>query len=304
MTFLQNLWRDLVDKRLWPVAAILLAAAIAVPFAIDTGSVDLEAEVVAPVTPPTSAPATRQVAVAVTPATGLTSRDGRSRDPFRPLVFAKVEKAAAATGTAAPGAAPEPPTASPSGASTGVSTGASPSLSPSPSAGKPPPASSTNPTPATPSPTTTTTRRMLAYELSLRMGRHNKITSRRGLKPITYLPSRAVPLVALLGFTGEGARAVFVVGDDVVVSGSGRRCVGASQAACRMLELGPRDSVVLGRLRKDGKEPNFYRLTVSSISLKVQKRDPSAKASAKRGVGASPTLGPAQWLEQVTRTTG
>ena len=135
------------------------------------------------------------------------------------------------------------------------------------------------------------------------MGRHNKLESRRGLKPITYLPSRAVPLVALLGFTREGARAVFVVSDDVVVSGSGRRCVGASQAACKMLELGPRDSVVLGRLRKDGREPNFYRLTVSSISLKVQKEAASAKASS-RGAGASPTLGPAQWLEQVTRTTG
>jgi len=144
---------------------------------------------------------------------------------------------------------------------------------------------------------------MLAYELSLRVGRHNKIKSQRGLKPITYLPSRAVPLVALLGFTGEGARAVFLVSDDVVVSGSGRRCVGASQAACKMLELGPRDSVVLGRLRKDGKEPNFYRLTVVNISLKVQKVAASAKASS-RGAGASPNLGPAQWLEQVTHTTG
>lgn len=301
MTFLQNLWRDLVDKRLWPVAAILLAAAIAVPFVIDTGSVDPEAEALTPVAAPSSAPATRQVAVAVTPAAGSTSRDGSSRDPFKPLVFAKAEKAAAVTGTAAPGAAPTPPAAPPSGGSTG----ASPSPSPSSSGGKTPPSSRTTPTPtpATQTPTTTTTRRMLAYELSVRVGRHNKIKSRRGLKPITYLPSRAVPLVALLGFTAEGARAVFVVSDDVVVSGSGRRCVGESQTACKMLELGPRDSVVLGRRRKDGKEPTFYRLTVSSISLKVQREAASAKASS-RGAGASPTLGPAQWLEQVTRTTG
>ena len=85
MSFLRNLLADLVEKRLWPVAAALVAALVAVPIMLGGGGGDAStaapaagAGAVAP--PAADAPGRAQVALETSPASD--GHDGRSRDPF------------------------------------------------------------------------------------------------------------------------------------------------------------------------------------------------------------------------------
>jgi hypothetical protein len=256
MTFLQNLWRDLVDKKLWPVAVALVLAAIAVPFLIPSGSSD-----VAPTPAPAGGAATPvteggQVTVAVAPADKQHKRPGKARNPFKPEVFAKVAKAvgAGSGGTSAGGAT----TSTPGGATTpGTST---------PNSGTGGSGSST--TPAAPP---SSSLQILEYELDVQIGRRGTLRNRKGLVPIAYLPSKAFPLLTFLGTASDGTTASFLVADGVEVTGSDRVCR-PSRAACTILELKEGDTVELARVPPGGGLTKHYTVNITRIELTVQKQ--------------------------------
>lgn len=91
MNDLRNIWIDLVDKKLWPIAAALLLALVAVPMVLAK-----DAEEPAPVAQVTAEPGPRLPGAVVKRAAeqriGLSA--GSARNPFRPQGFK-----AAATGT-------------------------------------------------------------------------------------------------------------------------------------------------------------------------------------------------------------
>ncbi|MCW3015305.1 MAG: hypothetical protein JWO02_2397 [Solirubrobacterales bacterium] len=289
MTFFQNLWRDLVDKRLWPVAIVLILAAIAVPFLINTGSSKPTAAAPA-ATPATAEASTGQVAVAVNTDDKPVTRAGKARDPFRPLVFAKAAKAAASATTAgAAGAAPS---------SSGTTPGSGGSA----------PAGSGNASPGSGSTTTTspqtTKTTWFDYALSLQLKRSGKLTTRRGVRAITYLPSPAYTLLSYLGVKTDGKTATFLVSDGVTVSGADRVCR-PSRTNCRLLELKAGDNVLLARTPANGGAIKHYRLMISRIALiEVTPKLPTASTSrAATGLSAL-HLSPGRQVTGTSRTTG
>src|SRR4051794_33495461 len=117
MPFLRNILKDLVDKRLWPVALLLVGALVAVPVVLGRSGGDTAAPPPAPIADaaPGSAAAGSSVnRAAVSLDTEPSDRrhlDGKVRDPFSaPNVATK--KAAPKTTTAAD-AAPAPVATSP-----------------------------------------------------------------------------------------------------------------------------------------------------------------------------------------------
>src|SRR4051794_17813815 len=112
MPFLRNVVKDLVEKRLWPVAALLAAALVAVPVVLGrTGGEDAPAAAATPA-PPAAEGATADGSTAATRAvvsldTGTPARrhlGGRLRDPFQGPK-APAEKTAKATAPTASSAA-------------------------------------------------------------------------------------------------------------------------------------------------------------------------------------------------------
>ncbi|MCW2957903.1 MAG: hypothetical protein JWP18_706 [Solirubrobacterales bacterium] len=290
MTFLQNLWRDLVDKHLWPVAVALVLAVAAVPFLVDSGAPASTAAV--PVTPAApalgTAPVTAQIAVAAASGGEAVSRSGKSRDPFRPLVFAKTEKApATASATTAQAAAPvqgTPQAKAGSGSTSGGSTatgGTSTTTSPS---------SSTTTPATTPTTITTTKTKLFTYAITVAVRRSGLTTVRRGVRAITYLPSTAYPLVTFLGVKGDGETATFLLSDGVVVLGKGAACR-PSAAQCDVVELKARENVQLVRTPKVGEPVKRFRLALLSVGLREAVT--AGKKAAARAKDANATAGPA-----------
>lgn len=272
MSFFQNLWRDLVDKRLWPVAVALVLAAIAVPLIIGSGSeAELDSAAPAPAAPAAAQP---QVAVADAPDAKQRSRSGKSRDPFKALVFAKVAKTASATAGTGAGTTPSSGGAagSPSGQAGSV-VPVAPSGSGTTKPGATPPGKTT---PAAPS--TTTTTRLFDYALSFQVKRSGKLATSRGVRAVSYVPSASYPLLSFLGVKANGKTATFLVSDRVTVSGNDRVCR-PSRAACRFLELEAGDNVLLAKAPPKGQGIRHFRLMLGRVGLVPVRRTTTAKSA-------------------------
>jgi hypothetical protein len=112
MNFARALIRELVDKRLWPIAVVLLVALLAVPVMLGRGGDDPASDDAPPVADASAdAGATKVPAVTITGPPSVRSRPGQVRDPFRrtpvKLQTATTPSSAAPAGggTAAPSAA-------------------------------------------------------------------------------------------------------------------------------------------------------------------------------------------------------
>jgi hypothetical protein len=317
MTFFQNLWRDLVDKRLWPVAIALVLAAVAVPFLIGSGSAPPVGAASSATPPAATGASTAQIAVAARPGDKPVRRAGAARDPFKPLVFAKsaVGTAAAAGGVAASVATGTASTASGVTGVTGTA-GTGGGSGAGAGAGAASGAASTPASRSTPTTTTVTKTKLVDYALSVQIKRSGKLTVRKGLRAVTYIPSPVYPLLSFLGVKSDGRTATFLVSDGVAVSGADRVCR-PSRATCRLLELQAGDNVLLTRTPPSGGEAKRYRVRIVRLALTETTRAPVARTSGRAGqaatraataraAGAAPPLrlAPARQVTSVTATTG
>jgi hypothetical protein len=309
VSFFQNLWRDLVEKRLWPVAAALVVAAVAVPLLIGGGSSDTAA---APAPLPGAqeaavVPGTPQVTVAGAPSDVVRSRAGASRDPFKPLVFAKTPKVAA-TATAAGAAATATPatattstkTASSGSGSTssgGTSTGSTSTGSSSTgSSGSSSAGTTTTVTPKVTAPATVKpSLKKFVYALTLTLKRSGQTSMRHNLQAVSYVPSPSAPLLAFLGVRADGRTATFLVGDGVTVSGNDLACR-PSLKDCHFLEIKQGANILFSKTPAKG-AAKHYRLVLNKVALvPVSKATKAAAARRIRAAGsaAAPELAPAQ----------
>jgi hypothetical protein len=239
--FLRNLGHDLVDKRLWPVALVLVIALIAVPVVLGRSS--------APAAPATVPPAPAGSAVAASgagaagsvlpgqavvslqqPLTGgVRYRRGPVRNPFVQHHLAKVDSVpstlvASASPTA--GAAGSPVRSSGGSGSAGSSPASTPASDPfagSPS-GSPVPGSSPAPSSGT-KPTAPKgsqgTDANDVYRVSLRFGEAGDQRTIRDVARLTPLPSSSDPFFVFLGVLKDGKTAVFLVSSDATATGDG-----------------------------------------------------------------------------------
>ncbi|MDQ1715685.1 MAG: hypothetical protein QOC60_1630, partial [Frankiaceae bacterium] len=123
MSFARALIRELVDKRLWPVAVVLLVALLAVPVMLSRGGDDPASDDAPPVADASAgAGATKVPAVKITGPPSVRSRPGQVRDPFRRTPV-KLETAttpsAAAPAVTGGGTASPPSAAAPDGTTSG-----------------------------------------------------------------------------------------------------------------------------------------------------------------------------------------
>jgi len=303
MPFLRNVVKDLVDKRLWPVALLLVGALVAAPLLLGRSS----GESAAPPIPATTPGANATTALAddggaaskavVTLDTGADAPEhlgGKVRDPFREPK-ATVTKKTAETGDANATAAP---------ATTGGSS-AAPSVvaSPDPGTSTPTPASSTGTgssdttsgatgttkAKATPKTKTTTTAPTAedttdTYHVSVRFRvEGGKLTTIRDVARLSPLPSVTDPFFVYLGVlkvsTSNTKRAVFIVSSDATPNGEGA-CHPTKQD-CEAVELTVGQTAYFDATAPDGKVTQ-YELQLAGIHKTAVKSEAKASAAFAR----------------------
>jgi hypothetical protein len=207
MSVLNDTWRFLVQRRLWPVAILLVAAAAAVPML-------LTEEPPAPAPAPAVAVKSNKDAVLTTqpivaPA-GDGDRAGRRRvlgdakNPFKPQVT--------------PTPTPKPQAAKPAAGSEGPKTETGGGTSAPSVGGSPAPDTGT---PVVPEPTPKKKTYEL-FELTVRFGPSDgEQPPRRDVKRLQALPSADEPVLIYLGVLDDKKTAVFMLDSGIVAQGDG-----------------------------------------------------------------------------------
>jgi hypothetical protein len=237
--FLRGIVSDLREKRLWPVAVVLLAAIVAVPFLLTNSSSPTPvAQVPEPTPPPSQATTIRALNVQSTPAQSRLS--GPARSPFtQQAVSAATSKTSIATATSVTSTATSA-TASANSATTGTSSGGTGATSPTsgPTASTSPTSTPPSITPnAKPKPAPTGLSSTQSYVVALAItnpsGGLNTIDP---LERLSVLPSDQQPLLVELGVLQGGNRVLFAVQPGTVVGGPGTCTPGPID--CEILSLG------------------------------------------------------------------
>jgi hypothetical protein len=286
-THVQNLVRELVERRLWPVALLLAVALAAVPVvlggkAADTAAVD--APLPAAPAPDASSPAQNAEVTVDTDAPVRRERAGAVRDPFKaPKSATASDTPTVPTPAAAP--TPEPSTSTGSTGSTGSgstgSTGSTGSGTTTPT-----------PTPAAPKKTTpkaTTPAQPKAedaqdtYHVDLQFGVNGaeprKIEDVARLSP---LPSLTDPFFVFLGVIETKAhqkRAVFLVSSDATPNGEGS-CHPTKQD-CESVELAVGQTAFFDYVAPDGTATQ-YQLELTRIRKTEVRTEAKARAAIAR----------------------
>ena len=202
-------FRQLVDRRLWPVAVLLLAALVAIPVLLAKGDSGSAAA-------PTAVAAVTGEAQPIVALTDQTQRQSRRRvlgsrkDPFRPAIKARPAKAAQA-----------PADTGSTGAATGGpvelgNAGADPTGS-TPSGGAPIVTGGTTPITAEPKKTFET------YSLTVRFGESSgESLAKRNVKRLKALPNADKPVLIYLGLLEDRKTAVFLVDSSAEAAGDGK----------------------------------------------------------------------------------
>jgi hypothetical protein len=250
MPFLTNVWRDLLEKRLWPVALGLVAVLVAVPLTLGSGgSSSAKPAPAAPAAGTTAnAVGTGEAVVAVKDAPpALRRRPGPLRDPFvQPKALLK------ATDAQAPSA---PTQASGSSSASAPTSAGGSSGSTVPSGG-----GTTVTTPSKPKADTP------VFEVSLRFGKATgSLRHLDDVARLTPLPSIERPFFVYLGVLDDHKTAVFLVDGTATPTGDGR-CK-PSKAECATIHMKAGDTEFFDLVGADG-SPVQYELDLVKVTRK------------------------------------
>ena len=266
-----NLWRQLVQRRLWPVAILLVAALAAVPLALAKEPV-----------PPAPAPAVAsndsddaelavQPIVAEATAADQTKRRsvlGGRKNPF--------------------GVPPDESTGSgPAPNSNGVTTAQEPTSPTQPVSGGTSPTVGGSPTPTSPTPTTDTTdepapKTYAVHELTVRFGdAASGGLARKSLKRLQPLPSAADPVLIYLGVLRDGKTAVFLVDHGVSAVGDGD--CRPTPSECETVRMKAGDTEFFDVVDDAGSVTAQYQLDLVKIHRSTTTSATRAQVSSKAG---------------------
>ena len=288
--FLNNLYRDMRDRRLLFPALALLVALIAVPVLLKSSASTAPPPAAAVVSTDAGDQSAAEPAVLAEQA-GITNYRRRlewpqSKDPFRSRVpapsTASTQAASSTAGTAAS-------TSLGTGSTTVTSTTSS-SVSGSTGSTTTTTTSSSSPSSGGTNSTATSSHKTpkpgwFAFRVSVAVGPAGDLTERNSVQRLVFLPGDNRPVVAFIGVSEDGKRAIFMVSDHVSsVRGDGR-CI-PRRGLCNYLELKPGDKA---SLRYEPEGDRTYNLKLRKIEL-VSVGKPHASVSGKRGT--QPLLGP------------
>jgi hypothetical protein len=264
---IRGVLRDLVERKLWPIAVLLLAAAVAVPIYLGRASADDAA-------PPATnmqadAGKVSKAALKVDDgSTGDDDRPGGVRNPFKQLHVPKKAATPAAPSDKTP--ATDQPAGSGSGGS-GGSDGSEPPLAPggnggSGDGGSKPKSSSGDP--------------LDVYHLSLRFGRAEatQLKTYHDVARLSPLPTADNPFFVYTGVLKDGKTAVFLLSSDATATGDGH--CRPSPKSCQTIEVKEGDTEFFD-LTVDG-EPVQYQLDVVKVFKKGASSATAAAAAYER----------------------
>jgi hypothetical protein len=209
MNSLADPFKQLVERKLWPIALLLVAALVAVPVLLTKKADDTGPLPTATASVPAGQSATEPV-VALADAQktdSLRAVLGDRKDPFRPAQVHRVPKADDGL-TANAG---EPTTVDSGGSTGGDSTGGT-----TVGGGDTVTTPEVTPTPAPPKPT------FDLFSLEVRFGPTDGQLVSRNVKRLTGLPGGVNPAVLYLGLLNDHKTAVFLVDAGVNVLGDGK----------------------------------------------------------------------------------
>jgi hypothetical protein len=221
MPFLKNIGHDLVEKRLWPIALLLVVALVAVPVLLGGGSSPTPAA--GSTAALGGAAGSGQSPVSLDTTGGQErayARGGKVRNPFKQP---KVKSAGvpATTGTPTSGG----------GQSTAGSAGGGATTP----GGTPGTTSPTTPGPGTTSPSPTRPDSLDTFRLTLRFGSAGNLRTIRDLARLSPLPSADSPFFVYLGVLQDAKTAVFLISSDVKATGDGK--CRPSVSDCQTIEV-------------------------------------------------------------------
>jgi hypothetical protein len=266
---LRDLWADLVDKRLWPLALVLVAALVAIPLVLakspsssGASGGEPDSSLAAPASgtggpAPGSEPA---VSVAATVAGGA-PLGGHAKDPFKQQ-FPAAKQASA--GAAVPGT---------SGAKAGSGAGSSGGSGTGSNGGSPVPSGGT--------PTTPPKTYAIAH-IDVRFGRAAApLRTIKDVPRLTPLPNAIDPVVIFLGMSADQQTAVFLISSDVHPQGDGR-CT-PSVKTCTSIELKQGQTEILDVTGSDGSVTE-YELDLDSVVV----QHTTSKSAAHAALATKP----------------
>ena len=256
MSLVRNVWNDLVEKRLWPVAIVLVVALVAVPVLLTRGESSSTPTGVASTAAPAGPVAGTAVVSLAPSASGPTNRPGTVRNPFTQAV---APASAVATATAPAASSPSSPNSPPSAGGGGATT----------------PSTTTPTTPAPVKKKSTRPDALDTYRVTLRFGQAGAQHTMHNVARLAPLPSARAPFFVFLGVLQDGKTAVFLVSSDAAATGDGKCRPSATD--CETIEMKAGDT-------------EFFDLSLGSAGvlqyqldvLKVQRRKSDTKAVAAR----------------------
>ena len=272
MSVLTNVIKELRERKLWPIAILLIVALVAVPLLL---SKKAPTNLVTP-QPSTSLPystGSALPAITVETAQGASKLPGRGRDPFTPQHIATTATTSSTSSTR-PAASGATSTTGSMGAtgSTGTSTVSAGTGSGSSTVSSTPSSPATPTTPSTPSSPATTPKPApgpsglkpkQSYQVSLAVttssGGVNTIDP---LERLSVVPGRQQPLLVELGVLQGGKRVLFAVQPGAAVSGPGTCAPGPID--CEILSLAPGQTEAVSKQTSTGTTPVAL-FSVSSI---------------------------------------
>jgi len=257
MTTLRNIWADLVEKRLWPIAVLLFAGVVAVPVVLAKNPEPVP-------TPVANAVLARDAAndsptlVTLNAKPSVREHDGRGRDPFVQPKGSTPQKAQAlqSSTTSGGGATPTPTGGTNTGGSGTTGGGSTPSK----------PKSKPKASPAA------------NYVADLRFGQADSMKTLRDVARLTPLPSASSPFFVFLGVKEDGKTLVFLVSSDAKATGDGS-CK-PSKNNCETIELKVGDTEFFDLTTDAGVQQ--YQMDI----IKVSKLSTSSSAKGARAARA------------------
>jgi hypothetical protein len=279
--FLLDLWLDLREKRLAPVALLLLAGVIAVPIVLAKKA---EPPPAAP-TATTAAAAPSAPVVAGQASAGTTNsklQTFSARDPFEPTAVP------AAAGGTTTGTTTTPATTTPT---TTPGTGTTGSGTTTPGGGT----NGTGPTPGTGTTTPETKTTLFTYTADLKFGAGGDQATFKDVKRLQLIPDEKTPKIVFLGVTTTGKTAVFLIDSNIGVDTGEGKCR-PSPDNCTFLYLRPdKDHDQATLTDSDGtvfhlRLIDINRVTVSSANGTTGTGNSNSNSNSNGNSGRSPAF--------------
>ncbi len=278
--FLLDLWHDLKEKRLWPVAVVLLAGLVAVPVLLAKPASEPSGPAPVATAAAPKPDELKQLAKVKLgddePGDGSTLGVFDPSDPFKPPKGAiKKQQDSSSTGA---GPSTDDGSSTPGGgADTGSDTGGGTGGGTTPDPGGTP-----GGTPA-PNPGGGTTTTTYKYVVDLTFSANGHTRRIKGMEKLDMLPSQSSPLLIFMGVTPKGSDAVFLVDSTLEAAGEGRCKPSSSECAFAYIGAGSRYMFT----EEDG---DTYEVRIDEIrKVKVTPGGTAAKAGRSK---ARASVGP------------